>query len=646
MFEALLRPTHCFRVDTETLAVLNATVSNGSYGGWSLLALPDPPPFPGSPPRLAHSMKMLSMQLFPRAHTTLYMDAKVKLRHPVEEVLGDIANRTSAPIVMMEHPFRSPSANGHRLEFAATIERLKVIESGDALRLDIEDVRRQEQEYWSTFTNQPGMADSCFIVQQRRAKHGPSPKWRQHLAAIHWLECAWFTELRMFSHREQLSLPFVVDALGLRKFVYLLPTVSTSSLLEHWQEEHINQVVAAEETTDYYTISRAKMAAPQPTAKHYLEDSPKSKQKASFVPCSKCAPQGCQTACETNGFSSGVCAHPRSTDISRCCTCNNNRPLPFSRHQVWLAHQPALEVMSALCPALEALFPLTPSYDDQLGTLMRQRRWRPCARDGSDATRFYPTRRQLVVDLYPSPAGESPYTGLRTFDEEEKRKFLNIYPSIAQRNAGEIQSRVLGALGGTPPRLVLEVGSFIGSGAVHVWANLASRTLDVATDGHRFVICADTWQGSLMMRLPPRTHSSIMSSKHGFLNVGELFLRRVLTEGVSDIIYPLAMPSLGAARLLYLLGYRLDVVYLDSAHELGETLIELHMFYSLLRPGGVMLGDDYEFEAVAHDVQTFARCQNATFITFGAHGLQWMVQKPQGPEKSCTGYRLSGSQAI
>jgi hypothetical protein len=41
-------------------------------------------------------------------------------------------------------------------------------------------------------------------------------------------------------------------------------------------------------------------------------------------------------------------------------------------------------------------------------------------------------------------------------------------------------------------------------------------------------------------------------------------------------VFPLAMSSLTAARLLAVANWHADVVYLDSAHEQGETLLELH----------------------------------------------------------------------
>ena len=41
-----------------------------------------------------------------------------------------------------------------------------------------------------------------------------------------------------------------------------------------------------------------------------------------------------------------------------------------------------------------------------------------------------------------------------------------------------------------------------------------------------------------------------------------------------------------------------DFVYLDAAHEKGETLIEIRRAFDLLRPGGVLVGDDLDWPAV------------------------------------------------
>merc|ERR1719473_1107157 len=95
---------------------------------------------------------------------------------------------------------------------------------------------------------------------------------------------------------------------------------------------------------------------------------------------------------------------------------------------------------------------------------------------------------------------------------------------------------------------------------------------------------------------------STMGLQHGFPTLGLLFMRRMVALGVSKTGLPLSLPSIVGARLMYLLGYEVDVVYVDSAHERGETAVELTLYWQLLKPGGVMLGDDYDmFPAVKHD---------------------------------------------
>ena len=105
-------------------------------------------------------------------------------------------------------------------------------------------------------------------------------------------------------------------------------------------------------------------------------------------------------------------------------------------------------------------------------------------------------------------------------------------------------------------------------------------------------------------------------------------MRRVASEGLTEVLHPLPISAQAGARLLYLLGYRVDVVYLDTAHERGETLAEAHLYFQLLRPGGLLIGDDIDtqFEAVNQDIRIFAKCQNATLAKLG-DGFHWFIRK-------------------
>lgn len=164
------------------------------------------------------------------------------------------------------------------------------------------------------------------------------------------------------------------------------------------------------------------------------------------------------------------------------------------------------------------------------------------------------------------------------------------------------------------------MGSFVGSGAIHALAPLLTRQpkdysgsgsgsgsdndRNNAEDG--ILLCVDTWLGDVNMRINP-AFDPLTLPLHGTVRLFDIFMSNVLFHNMQDVIYPLTLPSIVAARLLGHQAWRADVVYIDSAHELGETLIELVMYYQLLRVGGVLMGDDYSsFPAVKHDVDAFA----------------------------------------
>jgi len=263
---------------------------------------------------------------------------------------------------------------------------------------------------------------------------------------------------------------------------------------------------------------------------------------------------------------------------------------------------------------LPIIIPIVPTGEIPLYAML-QRQWMPSGTDGSDPTRYYPSREELHKDLY-MQSTVSPYEGLAIVDTS--RPFFG-----GQSNAYQARSIILDKirteLQGEPARLVIEVGSFIGSGAVGVWGPLAKA------DGG-LCICIDTWLGDLSMRLI-EGYSAAMRHVHGFPTLKDIFLQRMLFEGMQDTVYPLQMPGTSGARTLFLLGYKADVIYVDSAHERFETLAELHLFWQILRPGGLMLGDDFHgFEAVAHDVRVFATCYNLTIDAF--YGEQWLIRKP------------------
>jgi len=271
------------------------------------------------------------------------------------------------------------------------------------------------------------------------------------------------------------------------------------------------------------------------------------------------------------------------------------------------------EDSQVMCKATKVMFPLMPSMDQ----MEAQRTWKPAGPDGSDSTRFYPTRAQLFKDLYHSD--KSPYEGVEVGDVS----FAKTWKGNAHINKDAIIKTVIDVMG-EAPRMIVEVGSFLGDGASNVWGPLAK----MSKSPDSFVLCVDSWEGDLNMKLADK-YQQWLQTVNGGPKMQEVFMRRVKSDGMQDTVQPVMVPSIVGARFLGLLGYKVDLVYVDSAHEKGETFVELHLYYQMLRPGGLLMGDDMNWAAVAQDVRAFAKCNDlkVEFVE-NVKKDQWYIRKP------------------
>jgi hypothetical protein len=103
------------------------------------------------------------------------------------------------------------------------------------------------------------------------------------------------------------------------------------------------------------------------------------------------------------------------------------------------------------------------------------------------------------------------------------------------------------------------------------------------------------------------------------------FLANVIAQNLTDIILPVSMSSIIGARFLQTFQFHPQLIYLDSAHEQGETLIELALYWNILQSGGVLFGDDWNWIAVRCDVKKFMYMKN---LTIEHIGRTWILKKP------------------
>ncbi|MFD1328048.1 class I SAM-dependent methyltransferase [Mycoplana ramosa] len=189
-----------------------------------------------------------------------------------------------------------------------------------------------------------------------------------------------------------------------------------------------------------------------------------------------------------------------------------------------------------------------------------------------------------------------------------------------------IGPKTLGAIEmllGRKPNLGVEVGSFIGGSATILgsWLRETGGTL----------MCVDTWCGDINMWLLGN-FAGTMRKMDGNPVIFDYFMNTMFNNGLTETVIPFRVSSIVAARTLKVLNYEIDFVYLDSAHECGETFLELSLYYDLLPPGGIMIGDDYlMFPAVKHDVDLFCKVHNLE-LKFTGERDTWIIQKPMQSE--------------
>lgn len=162
------------------------------------------------------------------------------------------------------------------------------------------------------------------------------------------------------------------------------------------------------------------------------------------------------------------------------------------------------------------------------------------------------------------------------------------------------------------PVLWLEVGSMIGGSAIKTAEAIKLAKAETQ------IVCIDPFCGDVNMwawekDLAREKKWKFLNLEHGRPTIYDRFLANIAAAGHTDIILPLATTSLVGIKLLKRLfaEKRLftlpEVIYLDSAHEPDETLLELRNSWSLLKPGGVLWGDDWGWDAVRNDVSKFAQ---------------------------------------
>lgn len=134
--------------------------------------------------------------------------------------------------------------------------------------------------------------------------------------------------------------------------------------------------------------------------------------------------------------------------------------------------------------------------------------------------------------------------------------------------------RLLGPLKGRPDLTFLEVGSFEGRSASWLLEN-------VLTHPSSSLYCVDTFEGSV-------EHAGM-----DLTNLYERFLAN--TRAFGSRVRVLREPSLRALSRLQLQAARFDFIYIDGSHAAADVLADAVLSFPLLKVGGLLAFDDYQY---------------------------------------------------
>lgn len=184
------------------------------------------------------------------------------------------------------------------------------------------------------------------------------------------------------------------------------------------------------------------------------------------------------------------------------------------------------------------------------------------------------------------------------------------------------------------PQIVVEIGSWKGANA----NKMASLLKKYAIPDPQ-LICIDTWLGSVehWLERVDRDHFKSLDTKWGRPSIYNQFMANVLLTNNADVIIPFPANSSVAMNFLAAKDLSADAIYIDAGHEYEDVLADLRGSWKLVRPGGVIFGDDYNpgWIGVIRAVHDFADEQGLVIDT--SFGFKWLVGKPAGAAQESLG---------
>jgi hypothetical protein len=174
-------------------------------------------------------------------------------------------------------------------------------------------------------------------------------------------------------------------------------------------------------------------------------------------------------------------------------------------------------------------------------------------------------------------------------------------------------------------QFMAEIGVWKGSSTIMMAKYLKSQ-------GHGVIVAVDTFLGALEFwdrRLTNgvRDETRDLVWHHGFPSVYYTFLSNVVHSGTSDYVIPFPAPSKLASDYFFSKKLKFDMIHIDAGHEYEDVVDDIELWWRNIRPGGILLGDDY-MDFWAGVKQAANEFSNKTGLQLFVDGTKWWVHKP------------------
>jgi hypothetical protein len=177
-------------------------------------------------------------------------------------------------------------------------------------------------------------------------------------------------------------------------------------------------------------------------------------------------------------------------------------------------------------------------------------------------------------------------------------------------NVGKDLQRALVKVLGRDPKnrgFFVEAGTFKGGSA----DRLADVIEEAGVTNETVLLCIDPFTGDVNMWCDEWGIRPWLMITDGAPRVYDQFMVNMIDHKRQYLVLPMVATSIVGFRSITRLQSqnklpKVDLIYLDSAHEEYETYVELNLAWDILRPGGFIFGDDWDWPAVRSDVRKFA----------------------------------------